>query len=65
MIVGEAPAKGSAGMSIAENYRQAFLHGWQGFMPWTSNGVDDNGNIEDMRAGPAWLFTSHPDLVGK
>ncbi len=63
-IVGEMPSKGSAGMSIAENYRLAFEKGWQGVMPWTSNGVDSNGKLSDMAPGAAWFFGAHPGLVG-
>jgi len=63
-IVGEAPAKGSAGMSIVENYQKAFAKGWAGFMPWTSNGVDANGNLADFASGPEWFFRAHPNLLG-
>ena len=63
-IVGECPSKGSAGMSITENYQKAFKNGWQGVMPWTSNGVDDNGTLKDMVPGSAWMFSAHPSLVG-
>lgn len=64
-VVGEAPAKGSAGMSIEANYRAAFAKGWQGFMPWTSNGVDANGNIHDFSPGSNWFYRAHPDLLGR
>jgi len=62
-IVGEAPAHGSAGMSIRANYQKAFANGWQGFMPWTSNGVDDNGSLKDMSPGPLWFYQSHRALL--
>ena len=62
-IIGECPARGSAGQSIADNYRNAFAKGWQGIMPWTSNGVDGNGSLTHMRPGLAWLVEAHPDLV--
>jgi hypothetical protein len=61
-IVGETPAKGGAGQSIVENYRNAFAKGWQGVMPWTSNGVDDNGGLAEMRAGAEWFAKAHPEL---
>jgi hypothetical protein len=64
-IVGECPAKGSAGMSIEENYGKAFAKGWQGIMPWTSNGVDGNGKLSDMAAGPAWFYKTNPRLVDR
>ena len=63
-IVGEMPAKGSAGQSVVQNYRSAFAKGWQGVMPWTSNGVDSNGKLSDMAPGAAWFYAAHPGLVG-
>lgn len=63
-IVGEMPAHGSAGESIVENYRQAFAHGWQGVMPWTSNGVDGNGSLPDFAPAAAWFYSAHRDLLG-
>jgi len=63
-LVGEAPSKGSAGESIEANYRNAFTKGWQGFMPWTSNGVDNNGTLKDFAPGSNWFFKAHGDLVG-
>jgi hypothetical protein len=62
-IIGECPARGSAGQSIADNYRSAFAKGWQGIMPWTSNGVDRNGNLTAMRPGLEWLVKAHPQLI--
>jgi len=64
-IAGEMPAHGSDKQTIEENYRNAFAHGWQGVMPWTSNGVDDNGNLNDMAPGALWFFTTHGDLLGR
>jgi len=62
-IVGEAPAHGSAGRSIEANYRDAFAKGWQGFMPWTSNGVDANGSLKDFSPASNAFYKSHPTLV--
>ena len=64
-IVGEMPAKGSAGQTIEANYRSAFALGWQGVMPWTSNGVDTNGKLSDMAPGARWFFGAHPQLLGR
>lgn len=64
-IVGEMPAKGSAGMTIVENYRRAFANGWQGVMPWTSNGVDDNGSLTDFASAALDFWKNHPKLVGR
>ncbi|MBN2102724.1 T9SS type A sorting domain-containing protein [bacterium] len=62
-IVGEAPAKGSAGYTAMQCYQKAFENGWQGLMVWTSNDVDDNGNKWDSKPGTDWFFNNHPDLV--
>ena len=62
-IVGESPAKGSAGQSIEANYRNIYSKGWQGFMPWTSNGVDNNGSLKDFAPGSNWFYRAHPELV--
>ncbi len=62
-IVGETPAKGSSGQTILQNWQNAFAKGWQGIMPWTSNGVDSNGSLPDFKSGPNWFFANHPDLV--
>jgi len=50
-LVGEMPARGTAGHTTAEDYENAFQNGWQGVMGWTSNGVDENGGLEQL--GPA------------
>jgi hypothetical protein len=50
-LLGEMPARGTAGHTTAEDYESAFQNGWQGAMGWTSNGVDANGSLEQL--GPA------------
>ena len=32
-------------------------------MPWTSNGVDRNGNLTNMRPGLKWLVKAHPERL--
>jgi hypothetical protein len=32
-------------------------------MPWTSNGVDRNGNLTAMRPGLEWFVKTHPQLI--
>jgi len=51
-ILGECSARGTRknlyGLkdnSIITDYEQAYLNGWQGVMPWTSNAVDGNGGL--------------------
>lgn len=54
-LIGECMAKGSKGQTngtehntIITDYENAFLNGWQGVMPWTSNGVDGCGSFDDL-----------------
>ncbi|MCS7231309.1 MAG: hypothetical protein RMJ67_04140, partial [Elusimicrobiota bacterium] len=62
-VIGECPAKGSTGHTIVQDYQNAFLNGWQGVMPWTSNGVDANGSISDMGAGTLYMRNNYYSLV--
>ena len=62
-LVGELPARGVAGYSPQQCYQRAFELGWQGIMPWTSNGVDGNGGLDDMGPGSNWFDDNHPGLV--
>ncbi len=62
-IIGELPAKGVAGYTTKQCYEKAFNLGWQGIMPWTSNGVDNNGDIMDIGKGSNWFKENHPELV--
>ena len=39
--------------SPTESYEKALEKGYQGIMPWTSNGVDRNGDLKTV--GPAAL----------
>ncbi|MCX7726914.1 MAG: hypothetical protein N2053_08700, partial [Chitinispirillaceae bacterium] len=63
-VIGEYCAKGhGSGFSPAECLEKAYNLGWLGVMPWTSNGVDNNGSISDF--GPAFKSWSdaHKSLV--
>jgi len=51
-ILGECSARGTGkGLygikdnSIITDFEHAYLNGWQGVMPWTSNAVDGNGGL--------------------
>jgi len=67
VIIEESPGKDSGlkeiPVTVIESYEKAFELGYQGNMPWTSNGVDGNGDI--TTAGPATLsfMKNHPELV--
>lgn len=62
-VIGECPAKGSTNHTIVDDYRNAFLNGWQGVMPWTSNGVDSNGSISDMGSGTLYMKNNYYELI--
>jgi len=47
-LIGECAAKGSKNNTLISDYENAYLNGWQGVMPWTSNGVDGNGGFDDL-----------------
>ena len=48
-VIGEYAANGHGdGYSPAQCLEKAAALGWQGVMPWTSNGVDDNGSLSDF-----------------
>jgi hypothetical protein len=52
-IIGEYSGVGHGeGFSPAECLEKAVALGWQGLQPWTSNGVDEHGSIDDF--GPAF-----------
>ena len=62
-IIGETPARGSAGYTALQCYQKAFEQGWQGLMVWTSNGVDGNGDKMDSKPGTDWIYSNYPGLV--
>jgi hypothetical protein len=67
-IVGEIAANGrkvdnDLNYSDEEVYRLAFEQDWQGVMAWTSNGVDDNGTINNLQEGTQWIHSNYPELV--
>jgi hypothetical protein len=70
-VIGENPAKGvyndgaspTLEVPAAQMFLGAYNHGWKGLMPWTSNGVDSNGNLNDFENGLQAFRTAHPELV--
>ncbi len=62
-LIGEEPANGSTGHTLAQDYENGYLNGWQGVMPWTSNGVDGNGGFTQLIAATGPFLTNHPSLV--
>lgn len=63
MLIGEHPAHGSAGHTLTEDVESAWSHGWQGTLPWTSNGVDRNGGFAEVSVASAAFRDAHTMLV--
>ncbi|MCL2722536.1 MAG: cellulase family glycosylhydrolase [Treponema sp.] len=49
--------------TIITDYEYAYLKGWHGVMAWTSNGVDNNGNLNDFRAATEYMANKYPALI--
>jgi len=62
-ILGEHSARGTADHTLSEDIEAALAQGWQGTMPWTSNGVDRNGGFAEVSTAAAAFQSSHPSLV--
>ena len=70
-VVGENSAKGvyndganpKLEVPAAQMFLGAYNKGWKGLMPWTSNGVDANGNLNDFASGLLAFQKAHPELV--
>ena len=63
LLLGEHPARGTAGHTLTEDIEAAFSSGWQGTMPWTSNGVDGNGGFAQVSVAAAAFRDARPWLV--
>jgi len=62
IVIAESPAKGSNpedGKTAAMDYENAYLNGWQGVMAWTSNGVDSNGDLDDLKDATNGMRDNH------
>jgi hypothetical protein len=62
-IIGECSAKINASYDYATFITKVYDNGWQGIMPWTSNGVDNNGSTADHGSGSSAFAQAHPSLV--
>lgn len=70
-VIGENPARGvyndSANPRLvtpaSEMFIGAYNKGWKGVMPWTSNGVDRNGTLDDFRDGLKVFKEAYPELI--
>lgn len=70
-VIGENPATGvyddgatpTLVVPASEMFLASWKNGWDGLMPWTSNGVDDNGSLDDFKSGLLAFQQAHPGLV--
>jgi len=70
-VIGENPANGvyddganpTLVVPASEMFLAAYKNGWNGLMPWTSNGVDDNGNLNAFKSGLLAFQQAHPKVV--
>jgi hypothetical protein len=62
-LIGETPANGSTGHTLTQDYENAFVNGWQGVMPWTSNGVDSNGGFAQLTPATTTFRANHFQVV--
>ncbi len=62
-VLGECPAVGLSTADFTECAKQAYENGWQGVLPWTSNGVDGNGGFEEVSAYGKAMEELIPDLI--
>ena len=62
-VIGECSAMGSTGHTLTQDYESAYTNGWQGMLPWTSNGVDSNGGWNQVSPASNFFKNNHYSLV--
>lgn len=62
-LLGECSARGSVGSTLKDDYENAMQNGWQGVMPWTSNGVDANGGFDQLAPVTKHMAEKYRDLI--
>jgi hypothetical protein len=69
-LIGEVAALGSKGSTkgtekntLITDYENAYLNGWQGVMPWTSNGVDGCGGFYDLIPATKYMLEKYRDMI--
>jgi hypothetical protein len=64
VILGEFPANGVGGQSITACLENSYQNGFQGALPWTTNGVDGNGSLSSGLGSALTTFkNNHPNLI--
>jgi hypothetical protein len=62
-LIGECSALGDADMTLSEQYKAAYENGWAGIYAWTSNGIDDNGGLEECTPALSEMAKLIPDKI--
>ena len=76
-VIAECSAKGTSGSrrfirpedqppganTIITDFEYAYLNGWQGVMPWTSNYIDGNGGLSDMAPATKYMLEKYRNLI--
>lgn len=62
-VIGETSANADSGWTLTEEYEGAYNNGWQGVMAWTSNGVDDCGDLSHIKPAAARILELAPEKV--
>ncbi|WP_256217649.1 cadherin-like beta sandwich domain-containing protein [Paenibacillus sp. OV219] len=62
-VIGETAALGTTGHKLEQDYFSAYANGWQGMMPWTSNGVDWLGDLTKVGPAASSFYSQHQALV--
>jgi hypothetical protein len=63
-IIGEMPANGVGGQTITACIENAYRNGFQGVLPWTTNGVDGNGSLgSGLGAALTTFKNNYPELI--
>jgi hypothetical protein len=62
VVVGEAPTISGEGHTLAQDFLAAFNNGLDGIFVWTTNGVDGNGGLRELRNGLEELRKLKPEL---
>ncbi len=66
VVVGEMPAKESglpSGLTMFQAFNELLNNGYSGHFPWTSNGLDKEGNLNDFGDSALNFKTKHSLLV--
>ncbi|MDR0475591.1 MAG: hypothetical protein LBH43_18195 [Treponema sp.] len=69
-VIAECAARGSKGKTagtenntIITDYENAYLNGWQGVLPWTSNGVDGCGDFDHLSPATKYMLDKYRELI--